>query len=280
MCSHILLLNAENKRSIAKYLTHDDTIYRHASHIQGYDAVRQQYPSAFGKRRDQSACSSRRIVVNQQLTKLESFDTKALLAMWPNYFTQKPKRSRREYLAASIAYKMQEKAYGGLPPTIRNKLHRLAFENQQTSQPKYKLLVPDRNQYIAHAINKKDQIEVIFNITFRSYAGKKIAYNPNGQAISLQKTNHDDSLVQAITRSFRWNHMLDSGEAKSVKEIAETEKVERTYVGDVMRLKYLAPEIVTMIMHGAQPRTLNVSQLIRQPIPLCWQQQKQLLNFA
>lgn len=141
-------------------------------------------------------------------------------------------------------------------------------------------IVPDRNQYIAHAINKKDQIEVIFNITFRSYAGKKIAYTPNGQAVNLQKTNHDDSLIQAITRSFRWNHMLDTGEAKSVKEIAETEKVERTYVGDVMRLKYLAPEIVTMILHGSQPCTLNVSQLVRQPIPLCWQQQKQLLNIA
>lgn len=52
------------------------------------------------------------------------------------------------------------------------------------------------------------------------------------------------------------------------------------YVGDIMRLKYLAPEIVTMILNGTQPRTLNVSQLVRQPIPLCWQQQKQLLNIA
>ena len=74
--------------------------------------------------------------------------------------------------------------------------------------------------------------------------------------------------------------MLESGEIKSVKEIAEKEGVERTYAGDVLRLKYLAPEIVTMIMNGTQPRTLNVSHLIRQQLPLDWEAQKRLLNIA
>lgn len=78
--------------------------------------------------------------IQQKLHELESLDTKALMELWPTYFVQKPKRVRRDYLAASIAYKIQEKAYGGLPATIRNKLQRLAFEGQQTSQPKYKLL--------------------------------------------------------------------------------------------------------------------------------------------
>lgn len=54
--------------------------------------------------------------------------------------------------------------------------------------------------------------------------------------------------------------MLDTGEAKSVKEIAETEKVERTYVGDVVRLKYLAPDIVAMILHGSQPRCVRATR--------------------
>jgi hypothetical protein len=74
--------------------------------------------------------------------------------------------------------------------------------------------------------------------------------------------------------------MIEAGELKSAVDIAAKEKVERTYVGDVLRLKYLAPEIVTMIMNGTQPRTLNVSQLLRQQLPLDWEAQKRLLNIA
>lgn len=74
--------------------------------------------------------------------------------------------------------------------------------------------------------------------------------------------------------------MLDSGEVKTITEIAEKEKVERTYASDILKLKYLAPEITTMILNGTQPRTLNLTSLTDQKIPMCWDQQKQLLNIA
>jgi hypothetical protein len=86
--------------------------------------------------------------------------------------------------------------------------------------------------------------------------------------------------VTAIVRSYKWNKMMDAGELASAADIASKEKVERTYTGDVLRLKYLAPEIVTMIMNGTQPRTLKVIQLLRQQLPLDWEAQKRLLNIA
>ncbi|MEK6746124.1 MAG: recombinase family protein [Pseudomonadota bacterium] len=129
-------------------------------------------------------------------------------------------------------------------------------------------------------LDKTDMIEVILSITFRSYGGRKIGYSANHGAIGINKTNHDQSLIRAIVRSYKWNKMLESGEIKSVKEIAEKERVERTYAGDVMRLKYLSPEITTMIMNGTQPRNLNVSQLVRQPLPMDWEAQKTLLQIA
>jgi hypothetical protein len=61
--------------------------------------------------------------------------------------------------------------------------------------------------------------------------------------------------------------MLETQEATSIKEIAEKEGVERTYVGDVMKLKYLCPEITSMIMKGTQPRTLRTcSQSFREGV--------------
>lgn len=77
--------------------------------------------------------------IKQQLIELEALDTAALKKLWPKYFTRPPLRIRRDYLAASLAYKIQEKAYGGLSKTIKNKLRRLAFGNQQVLVDKYAL---------------------------------------------------------------------------------------------------------------------------------------------
>ena len=128
--------------------------------------------------------------------------------------------------------------------------------------------------------DRGDIIEITLNISFRSYAGRKIAYSATEGAVSIQKTNHDHALITAIVRSYKWNRMIERGEIKIASDIAKKEGVERTYAGDILRLKYLAPEIVTMIMNGAQPRTLNVSQLVRQQLPLDWEAQKALLNIA
>ncbi len=129
-------------------------------------------------------------------------------------------------------------------------------------------------------IDHPETIELTVDVAFRSYAGRKIAFSAKRGVVNIRHTNHDQSLVTAIVRSYKWNKMIEAGELKSAVDIALKEKVERTYAGDVLRLKYLAPEIVTMIMNGTQPRTLNVSQLLRQQLPLDWEAQKRLLNIA
>jgi DNA invertase Pin-like site-specific DNA recombinase len=129
-------------------------------------------------------------------------------------------------------------------------------------------------------LEHNDSIEVTLNIMFRRYAGRKIGCSSTQGAFNITKSNHDNALIRAIVRSHKWNTMLETQQAVSIKEIAEKEGVERTYAGDVMKLKYLSPEIITMIMKGTQPRTLNLSQLMRQPLPLDWQAQKALLQIA
>lgn len=77
--------------------------------------------------------------IKRRLSELETLDTAALKKLWPEYFTCPPLRIRRDYLAANLAYKLQEKKYGGLSKTIKNKLKRLAFGDQQKLIPKYSL---------------------------------------------------------------------------------------------------------------------------------------------
>ncbi len=141
----------------------------------------------------------------------------------------------------------------------------------------------DSNEHVPVQMEVQDRhdiIEITLYIAFRSYAGRKIAYSTTQGAFSIQQTNHDQSLITALVRSYKWNQMIERGDIKIASDIAKLEGVERTYASDVLRLKYLAPDIVTMIMNGTQPRTLNVSQLVRQKLPLDWQAQKALLHIA
>jgi len=47
--------------------------------------------------------------------------------------------------------------------------------------------------------------------------------------------------------------MLESGEYSTIREIAVAEKINETYVGRVMRLTLLAPDIVEARDHLEQP---------------------------
>lgn len=47
--------------------------------------------------------------------------------------------------------------------------------------------------------------------------------------------------------------MLESGEYATIREIADAEKINESYVGRVLRLTLLVPDIVEAILAGRQP---------------------------
>jgi len=63
-----------------------------------------------------------------------------------------------------------------------------------------------------------------------------------------------------------------------MKEIATAESVHRSYVGQVLPLAFLAPNIVEAIIDGRQPRDLKVEQLLKS-LPIDWASQRQALGF-
>jgi hypothetical protein len=52
-------------------------------------------------------------------------------------------------------------------------------------------------------------------------------------------------------------------------------------LGRVLRLAFLAPDIVEAILEGAQPATLSTKrQLLHQNLPFRWSDQRRLLGFT
>jgi hypothetical protein len=85
------------------------------------------------------------------------------------------------------------------------------------------------------------------------------------------------ALVKAIARAFRWREMLENGIHATIAEIAAAEKIDESYVGRVLRLTLLAPDIVEAVLHGRHPEQMTVAVLMRR-FPVLWSAQRSALE--
>jgi hypothetical protein len=83
----------------------------------------------------------------------------------------------------------------------------------------------------------------------------------------------DNAMVKALARAFRWQRMLESGKHANLTELAGAEKVDRTYVGRLLRLTLLAPNIVEAILDGRQPAEVQLDGVLRE-FPVEWAHQQ------
>jgi site-specific DNA recombinase len=89
----------------------------------------------------------------------------------------------------------------------------------------------------------------------------------------------DLSLLKAVARAHRWFDEISTGKARSLAAVAAREGLAVRYVGRLIRLAFLAPEIVESIVEGRQPTTLTTEALTRHiEIPLSWCSQRTALN--
>jgi site-specific DNA recombinase len=90
----------------------------------------------------------------------------------------------------------------------------------------------------------------------------------------------DLPLLKAIARAHRWFDEISTGKASSLAEIAAREGLAVRYVGRVIRLAFLAPDIVESVVEGRQPPSLTAEALTRHiELPLEWRAQKTALNL-
>jgi hypothetical protein len=90
----------------------------------------------------------------------------------------------------------------------------------------------------------------------------------------------DLPLLKAVARAHRWFEEISTGKATSLAEIAAREGVAVRYVGRLIRLAFLAPDIVESIVEGRQPANLTAEALTRHiEMPLEWRSQKTALNI-
>ena len=63
-------------------------------------------------------------------------------------------------------------------------------------------------------------------------------------------------------RARRWRSRIESGQAKSITDLAEQEGVTDAYVCRLLPLTCLAPDIVEAVFDGRQPKGLRLIELL------------------
>lgn len=118
-------------------------------------------------------------------------------------------------------------------------------------------------------------------ISIRRRGGRKLVLAPDGAAITATPvTRHvDTAMVKAIARAFRWREMLESGAYATIREIANVEKINESYVGRVLRLTLLAPQFIETILNGQHSQDLQLDNLMK-PFPVQWERQQELFRFV
>ena len=110
----------------------------------------------------------------------------------------------------------------------------------------------------------------------RSGQGKRMVIGEPYQAV------RDTSLLDVLKEAIAARQKLLADTSETLNEITERTTKSKGRLTALMRLSYLAPEIIADILAGRQPPELSVKRLLRtsQDLPLDWGSQRAFLGFA
>jgi len=118
-----------------------------------------------------------------------------------------------------------------------------------------------------------DTLTIRIPIRLQRRGGRKLIMTPDGATAPARNPSHDETLVKALVRAHRWRRKIESGQAKSITDLAEQEGVTDACVCRLLPLTCLAPDIVEAILDGRQPKGLRLAEMLGSGPP-AWAEQR------
>ena len=107
-------------------------------------------------------------------------------------------------------------------------------------------------------------------IQIKRRSGRKLVTLPNGGTIKPRSWDTaTTSLQMALARGHRWLAMLESGKVKTMRELANREGLDNSYVSRMINLTLLPPWTVTAILDDTLPNHITLFDLAVDP-PVVW----------
>ena len=104
-------------------------------------------------------------------------------------------------------------------------------------------------------------IRVVIPLTVRRKNGRPKILPPADHGLAKARTQ-DAHVLRAIARAWNWRRRLERGDASTLQDIATAEKVTDRFVSRMMRLAYLAPDVLEKLLIHRTPLALALNDLI------------------
>jgi len=133
----------------------------------------------------------------------------------------------------------------------------------------------------AHEVVASDG-SVVLNvpITLRQRSGRRVVAIGGSGCESGNRTRTGATPLQlALARGHRWLGMVEAGEVSSLREIAQRDGADHSYVAKHLNLTLLAPDIVAGILDDVLPDGVRLGALLINP-PVQWEDQRAAIGVT
>lgn len=107
----------------------------------------------------------------------------------------------------------------------------------------------------------ENTIRVVIPLTVRRKNGRPKILPPADHVPSEARTQ-DAHVLRAIARAWNWRRKLERGEASTIADIANAERVTDRFISRMMRLAYLSPGVLEKLLIHRVPPALPLNDLI------------------
>ena len=121
------------------------------------------------------------------------------------------------------------------------------------------------------------ELEVTIPIRLRYDGHKTVIHLPEDAPPPLDAATMNP-MQKALVQGMRFRDAIETGEAKSVSDLARKARMERVFLFHSLELANLAPDIVKAILDGSVPEGFTLNRL-RTGIPDDWDEQRREFGF-
>ena len=122
---------------------------------------------------------------------------------------------------------------------------------------------------------KNDTTRVYIPLTLRRKNGRPRILPPEPET-HFQTRNQDPHILKALGRAWAWRRRLETGEAATVNDIGKVEGVSGRFVGRIIRLAYLSPDVLERLVISREQPSASIHDLCR-TAHLPWAEQMERL---
>ena len=108
---------------------------------------------------------------------------------------------------------------------------------------------------------ESDTIQVFIPIAFKRKNGRPKILAPDVDP-HCQARVQSPHILRALGRAWSWRRKLETGEAATIQDIAKAEKVSTQFVGPIMRLAYLSPDVLERLLLWREAPSATLLQMI------------------